>query len=64
MIPLLSRVEVLRISSPKYIVGVGTWGMEFYPYLRTDLGPFTNGGHSIQDQLIYGGHSEWELNLN
>ena len=21
-----------------------------------DLGPFTNGGHSIQDQLINGGH--------
>ena len=23
---------------------------------QSDLGPFTNGGHSIQDQLINGGH--------
>ena len=28
------------------------------------FGPFTNEGHSIQHQLINGGHSEWELNLN
>ena len=38
--------------------------------VKPDLGPFTNGGHSIQDQLkLMGvnnewGHSEWEMNLN
>ena len=34
--------------------------------ILTDLGPFMNGGHSIQDQLINGGpggHSGWALNL-
>ena len=28
---------------------------------QIELGPFINGGHSIQDQLINGGHSAWKL---